>query len=259
MRRHPAFRVPEHYVGVLQPDGGFLEAEASVAAHVDLARHAGADLRTGETVRSIEPLEGGVRLRTERETLDAASAVVSAGPWLPKLLPALRLPLRVTRNVLGWFAPRDPQAVRPGALPVFLLESRHGIHYGFPPDAGGRVKVAKHHHDDRAVDPDDFDRTVSPADESLIRAALADHLPAVDGPLMEAVTCLYTKTPDGDFIVDRLPEAPQIVVASPCSGHGFKFSPLIGEVLADLVSVGSTPHDISRFRLRRFAGALVNL
>jgi sarcosine oxidase len=253
MHRHPAFRLPEHYVAVLQPDGGFVAAEPAIAAHVALARQAGAEIRTGATVRAILPAAGAARLRTDRETIDAGAAIVCAGPWLPRLLPDLRLPLRVTRNVLGWFVPAGPDLVADGGLPVFLLESRHGIHYGFPPDAGGRVKVAKHHHDDQAVDPEDVDRTVSAADERLIRAALADHLPAVNGPLREATTCLYTKTPDGDFVIDRLPQAPQIVVASPCSGHGFKFSPLIGEVLADLAIAGSTAHDIRRFSLGRFA------
>jgi sarcosine oxidase len=103
------------------------------------------------------------------------------------------------------------------------------------------------------VDPDHYDRTISPDDEALIRAALADHIPAANGRLIAAKTCLYTMTPDGDFLIDRLPGASNIIVASPCSGHGFKFAPLIGEILADLATVGSTRHDIARFRLARFA------
>jgi sarcosine oxidase len=88
----------------------------------------------------------------------------------------------------------------------------------------------------------------------LIRAAIAEHLPAANGRLVEARTCLYTMTPDGDFIIDRLPGAPQIVIASPCSGHGFKFAPAIGDILADLATTGATAHDISRFALARFGG-----
>jgi sarcosine oxidase len=135
---------------------------------------------------------------------------------------------------------------------VFLLESRHGIHYGFPPLRSPSIKVAKHHHRDQSVDPDAYDRTVSAQDEKLIRAAIAEHLPSANGRLIKAKTCLYTVTPDGDFIIDRLPGAPQIVVASPCSGHGFKFAPAIGEILADLAITGATQHDISRFTLARF-------
>ena len=135
---------------------------------------------------------------------------------------------------------------------MFLIESRHGIHYGFPLDREGRIKVAKHHHGDETVDPDDHDRRVSTNDEALIRPALADHLPAANGRRLDGQTCLYTVTPDGDFIVDRLPSHPQVIVASPCSGHGFKFAPVIGEILADLAIDGTTRHDIARFSLGRF-------
>jgi sarcosine oxidase len=93
---------------------------------------------------------------------------------------------------------------------------------------------------------------VSAQDEALIRAAIVDHIPAANGRLIDAKTCLYTMTPDGDFLIDRLPSAPNIIVASPCSGHGFKFAPVIGEILADLATRGATSHDIGRFSIRRF-------
>jgi sarcosine oxidase len=253
MRRFPAFRLPAEYVAVVQPEGGYLLAEPAVRALMALARAAGAEVRSGETVRAIEPRAGGVCIVTDRADIMAASAVVAAGPWLPTLVPQLAPQLRVTRQVLGWFKPLDAAAFAPGRFPVFLMETRHGIHYGFPPDADGLVKVAKHHHADETVDPDGYDRAVTAQDEALIRAALAEHLPAADGPLAAAKTCLYTMTPDGDFVIDRLPGAPHIIVASPCSGHGFKFAPVIGEILADLATAGRTRHDISRFRLARFA------
>jgi sarcosine oxidase len=190
-----------------------------------------------------------VRVVTDAGTITARSAIVALGPYLKALKPDLPAPLRVTRQVLAWFAPRDRSAL--ASLPVFLMESRHGIHYGFPPRASG-IKVAKHHHADEAVAPETCDRTVQAADEALIRDALADHLPAANGPLLNAKTCLYTRTPDDDFIIDRLPGAPQIVIASPCSGHGFKFAPAVGEILGDLALTGTAAHDISRFALARF-------
>ena len=128
-------------------------------------------------------------------------------PGSRQLLPDMPAPLRVTRQVMGWFQPLDPAPFTGGRFPVFLLESRHGVHYGFPPFASGAVKVARHHHADETVDPDRFDRAVSAADEALIRAALADHIPAANGPLAAAKTCLYTVTPDRDFLIDRLPGA----------------------------------------------------
>jgi sarcosine oxidase len=251
MRRFPAFRIPADCVGVVQPDGGVLAAEPAIKAQLDLAQAAGAELRTGETVTAIEPRRGGVEVRTDRGTLEAGSAIIAAGPWVKKLLPDLAAPLRATRQVMAWFEPRDASLFSPGRFSVFMIESAQGIHYGFPLDDIG-VKFAKHYHADEAVDPDACDRSASPADEALIRPMLAECLPAANGRLLQARICLYTMTPDGDFLIDRLPAAPQIVVASPCSGHGFKFAPVIGEILADLATKGATSHDISRFRLARF-------
>ena len=252
MRRFPAFRVPEDTIGVFQPDGGFLDVEPSIAAMLELAQTAGAQVRSGEIVHKITPQGGGVRIDTDRGTIDAGSAIIAAGPWLTKLLPDLPATLRVTRQVQAWFQPNDPRLFAPERFPVFLLESRHGAHYGFPLAGGPGVKIAKHHHADETVDPDAVSRDVSPTDEALIRAAIAEHIPAANGPMLAAKTCLYTVTADHDFIIDRLPGAPNVIVASPCSGHGFKFAPAIGEVLAGLAIDGGTPHDISRFRLGRF-------
>jgi sarcosine oxidase len=127
------------------------------------------------------------------------------------------------------------------------------MHYGFPMSPAGTVKIAKHHHRDETIDPDDPPRPVSGHDEALIRAMIENHVPAANGPLVAAKTCVYTMTPDHDFLIDRMPGAPNIIIASPCSGHGFKFAPVIGEILADLATDGGTEHDISRFRMARFA------
>ncbi len=250
MQRFPAFKLPPDYVAVVQPDGGFLEVEPSIQVQLALAAAAGADIRSGESVQAIEPGTDTVRVRTDRGTVEAGAVIVAAGPWTRSLLPELALPLKVTREVMGWFAPIDADLF--SAFPVFILESRHGMHYGVPPHGGAGLKVAKHHHRIESVDPDAYDRTVSADDEALIRAAVADHIPAANGRLIAAKTCLYTMTPDGDFLIDRLPGASNIIVASPCSGHGFKFAPVIGEILADLATSGATRHDIARFRLGRF-------
>ena len=252
MERFPAFRIPSDYVGVVQPDGGFVTPEPAIEAQVALAKAAGAEIRTGTKVDSIERGSNGVRLAIGQDSVEADKVIVSAGPWVKQLLPDLPVPLRVTRQVLAWFQPLDRALFAAGLFPVFLLENRHGVHYGFPPHGAETVKIAKHYHADEAVEPDGYDRSVSAADEAMIRAAVADHIPPANGKLVTAKTCLYTVTPDGDFIIDRLPGAPDIIVASPCSGHGFKFAPVIGEILADLVIHGKTRHDISRFRLARF-------
>ena len=252
MRRFPAFKIPDDYVGVFQPDGGFIAAEAAIAAMLAQARAAGAEIQTGVAVRSVTPQHNGVRIETSTGAIEARTAIVAAGPWLNQLMPDLPAPLRVSREVMGWFEPRNPAAFLAGPFPVFLLESPLGQHYGFPPWRGGLLKIAKHHHRNETVDPDNVDRVVSAEDEALIRPAVSQYIPAGAGPLRFAKTCLYTLTPDHDFLIDRLPGAPNIVVASPCSGHGFKFAPVVGEILADLATGGETGHDISRFRFCRF-------
>jgi len=252
MRRFPAFKIPPDHVGVFQPDGGFIAVEPAIAAMIAQSQAAGADIRTSTAALSVAQHGGGVRVQTTQGDIDARSAVIAAGPWIKTLLPDVPAPLRITRQVMGWFQPLDPAPFAAGRFPVFLLESRHGVHYGFPPFASGAIKVARHHHADETVDPDRFGRAVSAADEALIRAALAGHIPAANGALAAAKTCLYTVTPDRDFLIDRLPGARNIVVASPCSGHGFKFAPVVGEILADLATGGGTDHDISRFRFGRF-------
>jgi sarcosine oxidase len=250
MRRFPAFALPLDYVAVLQPDGGFVEVEPSIAASIALATAAGAEVRSGERVQAIEPRAGGVRIITDRDAVEAGAAIVTAGAWTRSLLPDLAVPLRATREVMAWFEPADAELC--SALPVFIMESRHGMHYGIPPHGGAGIKIAKHHHRNETVDPDHHDRTVSADDEALIRPVVADHLPAANGALLAAETCLYTMTPDSDFLIDRLPGAENVVIASPCSGHGFKFAPVIGEILADLAIAGATRHDIARFSLARF-------
>jgi sarcosine oxidase len=260
MRRFPAYRLPANFTAVLQPDGGYIVAAAALGAMAKLARAAGAEIRTNERVVAIEPHGAGVLLKTDRDTIEADGAIIAAGPWMNALLPGRALPLRVTRQVVGWFAPDDPAPFAAERFPVFLIESRHGMHYGFPHyravganvGANMGIKVAKHHHLGEVVGPDHGNRRITAADEVAIRAPLADYLPGADGRLTDAQTCLYTMTPDDTFIVDHLPGFPQMVIASPCCGHGFKFAPVIGEVTADLVTAGTTAHDIAPFRLQRF-------
>src|SRR5262249_14712930 len=177
---------------------------------------------------------------------------VGGGSWIKPLLPDWPVPIRVTRQVVGWFAPSDPAIFARERCPIFMIENPDGIFYGFPRGPWPGIKFAKHHHADETIDPSLDTRPMDGADEAALRPALAAHVPAANGALLAAQTCRYTMTPDGDFILDRLPGAANIIVASPCSGHGFKFAPVIGEIVADLVTRGDTSHHISRFRLARF-------
>ena len=267
--RHPAFRAPPGTVALLDPLAGYVDPELSVRTHLRLAQDAGATLHFGETARGFTAAASGDRVRvdTDRGSYEAGQLVVTAGPWAPALLADLGLPLHVERHVLYWFAPpAGTAAFLPPAFPVYIWETAAGEEfYGFPHQPGppGGVKVAMFHEaaGSERCTPDTIDRTVHPPEVERMRRCLAGHIPGLAGPLVTAATCMYTRTPDGHFILDRHPRHPNVVLASPCSGHGFKFVPAIGEILADLAAPPSTgtgtaatpARDLSLFALARFA------
>jgi sarcosine oxidase len=256
--RYPGYRLPPEHLALFQPRGGFLLPERCITAHVAGALAAGADIRARERVLTWEPLASGVRVTTERGVYEAERLILAAGPWMASLVPALAGLAEPERQVLAWFAPLDPALFTPQRFPVFNLMVPEGRYYGFPQHDVPGFKIGLYHHLGEMVDPDAFERETSPADEEPLRAATARYFPAANGATMALRTCLFTNTPDEHFILDLLPGYPQIVVASPCSGHGFKFASVIGEILADLAQRGETTHDIGWLRLNRFVSDTVS-
>lgn len=254
-RRFPAIRLPADYSAMFQPQGGFVRADLANALHLRLARDAGAEILTNTKVTAVEPHGEGVRIRIADRTIEAGSAIVAAGPWIAELVPELKPCLSLNRMVLTWFEPKRPDLFGLGAMPVFAIDGEDDLVYGFPDFAGLGFKCASHYDSGRLPDADAARQDAGPADEARTRRFLEGYLPDGAGPLKTMKTCIYTMTSDEDFVIDHAPSDPRIVVASPCSGHGFKFSSVIGEILADLSTKGSTRHDISRFRLGRFAEA----
>jgi sarcosine oxidase len=184
--------------------------------------------------------------------IEACAAIVSAGPWIGELFPELASRLTLTRQPLAWFEPSRADLVSPDRFPVFLFESETDIVYGFPDFAGTGVKAASHRHGRVLSSAGAASQDADAADAAPLADALSRYVPAAAGPVRSLKTCIYTNTTDEDFILDRHAAHPQIVLASPCSGHGFKFSSIVGEILADLATGGATQHDISRLRLSRF-------
>jgi sarcosine oxidase len=251
--RYPGYRLPPGHMALFQPDGGFLLPEPCISAHVTGALAAGADIRARERVLDWQPTSDGVRVTTERGIYEGGRLILAAGAWMASLVPALADLVRPERQVLGWFAPLDPALFTPERFPVFNLLVPEGRYYGFPQYDVPGFKIGLYHHLEEQVDPDDFSREAGIADEGPLRLATARYFPAANGPTMALRTCLFTNTPDEHFILDMLPGYPQVIVASPCSGHGFKFASVIGEILADLAQSGATRHDIDWLRLDRFA------
>jgi sarcosine oxidase len=254
--RFPAFSGFDPSTRVVwQPDGGFLLAERTMAAHHAAALAAGADLRFGEAVSVWVPTaEGGVRVTSERGDYEADRLVICAGAWVSRLVPELAQLAAPERQVLAWLTPRRPELFAPEWFPVFVVEVPEGSYYGFPTHGGHGLKLGWYHHFREPIDPADPDRSTRADDEAALRAFAERYLPEGAGPTEMLKTCIFTNTPDEHFVVDRLPATPQVSVASACSGHGYKFCSVIGEIMADLAIRGETDHDIGLFRLDRFAG-----
>jgi sarcosine oxidase len=252
-RRFPAFRCADGSVGVLERSAGFLYVDDCVRAQALEAVYRGATLRENEPVVSWAADGSGVTVRTAAGRYLAERLVLTAGPWAARLLGRWGAPLTVMRQVVLWFGTRDDSLFRRDRFPTFIAETPEGYFYGLPMlDAGG-LKVARHYGAPEVRDPAEVARSVTPADEEAVRDFLRAHLPAADGPRRRASVCLYTLTPDRHFLIDVHPEHANVVLAAGFSGHGFKFAPVVGEVLADLAEKGRTDWPIGLFRIGRFA------
>jgi sarcosine oxidase len=245
----PAFVVPGSYDVVFEPDAGLLAAALAQAAELELARrHAGDRLRVLENcpIRRLDLEADRPTLVGDRVRVVADRLIVAAGAWAGTLLPGLADRLRPTRQQVLYLQPKLVAPFLIGRLPVFIAMGGdpREAYYGMPSFLGGGVKVARH--GGPTTDPDAVDRSIDPAYVEEVRGFLRGHLPALaDAPVVRGEVCLYTMAPGEEFIVGPLPGRPDVIVASPCSGHGFKFSPLIGRVLAELATEGTTPLDVA--------------
>ncbi len=254
-RRWPIFTPTAQMGALYDPGAGMIRPERAIAVQLALAVSAGAVLRFGERAIDWRPGAGrGLEVETDAGIHRADHLVIAAGAWTGSFVPDLRLPLEVERMPVFWFEPAGPvEDVSAGRLPTWIMDTgSEGVFYGFPYDDEAGLKVSRHHSQE-IVDPDLVDRTEHPADVERIRSFMRRLMPAADGPLRESVVCLYTNTPDLDFVIDVHPAVPGVAFASACSGHGFKFAPVIGDILADLALTGTTRHPMEHFRARRFA------
>lgn len=251
--RFPAFRFDDDDAGIIDPQAGSLRASRCVRAAVDASRAAGARFRTGHKIDGIRRTRSGVSIASDGSTEAHDRAVVCAGPWASSMLPELDLPVRVTRQQYAHFAPvRDAALFEPGAFPIWIDAAENW--YGFPRhgDLAG-VKFASHDFGP-TVDPDDVDRAIDEREVERSREYARRRMPALaGGDVVFAKTCLYSVTPDEDFIVDVVDGMPGCAFVAGCSGHGFKFGTLLGALAADVALDRPPRADISRFRLARFA------
>jgi sarcosine oxidase len=253
-QRFPAYRLPPAHRAVYQPDGGFIASERAIVSHARAAQSIGAEIHARERVLEWAPRgHNGVSVVTDKGRYHASRLVLTAGAWMGEIAPALKRVAIPERQVLAWLQPRKPELFEPAKFPVFNLAVEEGRYYGLPIYEVPGFKFGRYHHRGEAMNSGDEPRREPDAeDERMLREFAERYFPDGSGPTMALRTCMFTNTPDEHFIIDHHPEYPQVILASPCSGHGYKFCSVIGEILADLASGdGHTRHDIDFLRLNR--------
>lgn len=247
--RFEAFKLPEDLVAVRDPSAGVLLAEESVRSFVGLASQEGCEFRFSEEVKALRAAEEGIEVQTSLGTHTASKVVLCAGGWNGGLL-AGALPLACERQVPLWFSSGGQERFSAGRMPVFMMEDGEGTYYGIP-DLGHGVKVARHHGGEMG-EPDGFERRATEADILPVASFIRKRLNGLDPTPTGSTTCIYSNTPDLNFVLGAHPKEPRLTLVGGFSGHGFKFASVVGEVAASLVAGEKTVYDVSFLRPDRF-------
>ncbi|WP_036481122.1 N-methyl-L-tryptophan oxidase [Myxosarcina sp. GI1] len=255
--RFPQFQFESGMEALYQHETGLLAASKCVLAHTRCAIERGAIFKDRTPVTEIKVGSDSVEVTTPTETYSAGAIVITAGSWAKQLLErqGIELPLKVMPCQLGFFEPDQPAEYEPGRFPVFFahMNGDYGeMPYGIPSHDGSGLKVTTFYGWNTVNSPAEVDYTPDPDWIERMRGFIARYIPKANGSLVSTRRCLYTMTPDKDFVIDRHREYPHVVFGAGFSGHGFKFTTLIGSILADLALKGETEHDISLFELERF-------
>lgn len=247
----PGYQLPDDFKGVYQPDGGFLASDRCLVAHVEEAFKNGGEIHAREQVLNWKATSSGVRIESEDDVYTADKLIISAGPWAQELVKELEGNATPERQVLGWLQPKEPANFTPESFPIFTATLNGEPFYGFPTFEVPGFKIGRHHHLEQETTPDTLDETLRSEDERLLRDVAEEYFPSGAGPTMRLTTCMYTNSPDEQFIIDTHPDHSNVVIAAGFSGHGYKFCSVIGEILADLVIDGKTSHSIELFSFDR--------
>ena len=249
--RFPGFRVPEGSEVVFEDNAGYLEVENCVRAHQERAQAHGAVLQTGESVREWSSDGRSVRVRTDRGEYEAERLIITAGAWASRVLWELNVPLTVLRKPVFWHPVAGPEYDVARGAPTFYFEMPSGAFYGFPSLDGATVKLAEHSGGEPVADPDQLDRSIGERDFEPVGRFIEQTMPALDPRPQRSSVCMYTMSPDGHFLVDRHPQHANVVFGAGFSGHGFKFTSVLGEALADLALEGATTLPVEFLRIDR--------
>jgi len=251
--RFPGFQIPDGFEVTWEPEAGFLYVEECVRAHIECARSHGAQVCLDEKIISVSITDKSIEVQTETQHYSAANMIVTAGAWSSTRLQELNLPLEVVRKVLFWNTARQPVYNLDQGKGGFFFDMPYGEFYGFPSLDGATVKLAEHTGGETVLDPGNLNRELLDTDAPAVSRFVSEVMPGLEPDPVRHATCMYTRTPDGHFIVDRHPRNQRVVYGAGFSGHGFKFAAVIGEILADLATQGFTAQPIDFLSASRFA------
>jgi sarcosine oxidase len=256
----PSMKIPAGFQNLFEPEAGFITAEKALRLYAKKAADQGAMIKTNEAVQHWTNVADGIEVITGNEKYFAQKLVICSGPWASQMIPGLQRLLTVTKQVLSWVNVRADAMLHLGQQPCWILavDDQPGIFYGFPIlpadqfEGPTGFKLA-HHFPGAATDPNLVNRETTADDTGRLVAIMEDFFPGVYKSIHTVKTCLYTNTPDEDFIIDFLPGYDQkVIIAAGFSGHGFKFASVLGEILADLALQGTTDLPIDFLSARRF-------
>ncbi len=252
IKKFPIYLPAENQRALFEPEAGLLHVERAVLTHTSVAKQFGAQILENVKVLDYEILNSCVKVRTNQGVFEAAKLVVTSGPWSGALLKELGLPLKLHRLYQHWFK-ASPKHRLENAVPCFAFHSDEDFYYGFPMLDGKTIKIASHFSRETLLNPSEKDALVIPEEKiDAVRNFIKKSLPLVTTDLDRISSCIYTMTPDEHFIIDTHPEINSLVFAAGFSGHGFKFSSVTGEILADLTLEGKTKYPIDFLSLKRF-------
>jgi len=250
-QRFPGFVIPQGWQALYESDGGIIQAERSQHLQVELARQLSADIRYQTEALSWQQHNGFVRVETESGQYDAGQLILTIGPWACNKLGYLNLPLQGRKITAVTFNPKVCNQYNPRDFSVYFWATPEGVFAGFPNIDGEGIKIMRHDAQNTCT-PENVDREIQQLDIDEVRQFADKYMPNVDGGINNVFTCMYTMTPDNHFVIDQVSADSNIYYATGFSGHGFKFAPVVGEILADFAQFGETEHPIGFLRSDRF-------
>jgi sarcosine oxidase len=249
--RFPGYDLPSEYRAVYQPDGGFVDCEQAVIAHVEAAHAEGATIRARERLLDWRETNNGIRLKTDKGVYEADDVVFATGAWTGDIFPDLGFDLTPVRRIMAWLQPEKPKLFRPKNFPVFSITGEDGDGYGFPIHDVPGFKFGREPSLPNAVHPDRMAQEPTMAEEEHHRNLAEAYFPAGCGPTLRLRTCVYTQSADGHFVLGPHPNYDGVHIGAGFTGHGFKFTASVGEILADFVVDRNTDHTLNLHRIER--------